>query len=81
MSNEKPYQSVIDKIPSLNLEELKEVLQISTNGFQEVLGVIQERAEQIARSPEAVELTNEQILGFSKIFEAVNNRLAELKKA
>jgi predicted nucleotidyltransferase len=81
MSNEKPYQSVIDKIPSLNLEELKEVLQISTNGFQEVLGVIQERAEQIARSPEAVELTNEQILGFSKIFEAVNKRLAELKKA
>jgi hypothetical protein len=75
----KLYQTFIDKIPSFTFDEVKVGLVETTNGFKQLLDIIEKNSKTIARNEEAVAMTQEQIRGFNELFEAFNARLDELK--
>jgi len=75
----KLYQTFIDKIPSFTFDEVKAGLVETTNGFKQLLEIIEENSKGIVRSSEATEMAREQIQAFNELFDAFNARLDELK--
>jgi predicted site-specific integrase-resolvase len=75
----KIYQTFIDKIPSFTFDEVKIGLVEATKGFKQLLEIVEENSKGIVRSPEATELTREQIQAFNELFDAFNARLDELR--